>query len=262
MTNYIPQDFDIEKFNEEYRLFKENKDKLNSLNLKIKTGRDLLSSINIDEINKFLDDYREAEELNRKIEINKLITDNDNYTIMKKFGKKQGLASFFAGFLATALLAGAGASCYYAYYYNNFDYYYGSIGFLLALIFYIISFRKRNRAISAKKEIESMECEYADYTLTTNKLLDQKEEIIKKHSCQDFDAMAGLYQNKSIERDLYQEKAKLLNYDEKAYDDVLEENKARERDLKRLSRFNRPTEIYYELNSLPAEDLIVAQTEN
>lgn len=111
-----------------------------------------------------------------------------------------------------------------------------------------------------------MECEYADYTLTTNKLLEQKEEIIKEHSCQDFDAMAGLYQNKSIERDLYQEKVKLLNYDEKAYNDVLEENKAREKDLEKiLSKFNLSLseDNIIDLNqAYQRKDMIAAQIES
>lgn len=239
LSNSIPDSFDIDKLNIDYGIYEANNEKLNSLKIKIKSGKESIDSINIDEINKFIDDYKEAEELNHKIEINNILTDNKNYDVMKKFGKNQGLISFFTGFLGTAFILAAGASCYYAYYYNNINYYYGSVGFLIGIICYSFALKKRNIALNAKKEIESMECEYADYTLNTNQLNEQKHEIIKRNSCQDLYSMADINNKKTTEKSVYEERVKLLNYDEKTYNDLLDENKRIEKRLNKiLDSFN------------------------
>lgn len=234
LSNSIPENLDIEKLNMDFDIFKANNEELNSLKIKIKAGKESIESINIDGINKFMDDYKEAEEINHKIHINSVLTDNKNYDLMKKFGKKQGLNSIMGGFLGTAFMLVGGASIYGAYYFNNINYYYGSIGFLLAIICYVFSWRKRNIALSAKKEIESMECEYADYTLSNSDLNEQRDEILKRNDCQDFNAMADLYQKKTTEKGLYEEKIKLVNYDDNKYNEILEKNDKLERNLKSI----------------------------
>lgn len=241
LSNYIPKDFDIDKLNMDYSIYKANNEKMNSLKLKIKSGRESIDSINIDEINKFIDDYIKVEEIIKKIEINDVLSDSKNYDIMKKFGKKQGAISLLTGLLGTVSVLGAAASCYFAYYYGNINYYYGCIGFLLGIICYIFSWRKRNNAISAKKEIESMECEYADYKLSSRQLNEQKGEIIKRNNCEDSNNMADAYQKKSAEKNVYEEKIKLLKYDDNALNEILEENKQIEKQLaKILNAFDLP----------------------
>lgn len=233
LSNVIPDNFDVDKLNIDYGIYKANNEKLNSLEIKIQSGKKSIDTINIDEINKFMDDYRQAEEINHKIEINNILSDNKNYELMKKFGKKQGIISFLTGLLGTAFVLAAAASCYGAYYYNNINYYYGGIGFLLGIICYVFSWRKRNSALSAKKEIESMECEYADYTLSNSHLNEQNDEIIKRNSCEDINNMADVYQKKSAEKNVYEEKVKLLNYDDNTFKEILEENIKIERNLKK-----------------------------
>jgi len=234
LSNYITKDFDIDKMNMDYSIYKANNEKINSLESKIKSGRGSLDSINIDEINKFTDDYIKVEEISKKIEINNVLSDSKNYDIMKKFGKKQGTISILAGLLGTASVLGAGSSCYFAYYYGNTDYYYGGIGFLLSVICYIFSWRKRNTAINAKKEIESMECEYADYKLSSSRLNEQKDEIIKRNNCEAFDNMSDAYEKKSAEKNVYEEKIKLLKYDDNALNEILEENRQTEKQLAKI----------------------------
>ncbi len=234
LSNSIPEDFDIEKLNMDFDKFKANNEELNTLKVKIKAGKESIDSINIDGINKFMDDYKKAEEINHKIHINNVLTDNKNYDLMKKFGKKQSLNSVIVGFLGTAFMLAGGASVYGAYYYNNVNYYYGGIGFLLGLVCYVFSWRKRNIASSAKKEIESMECEYADYTLSNNDLKEERDEIIKRNDCQDFDTMADLYQKKTTEKDVYEEKVKLVNYDDNKYKEISEETEKLESKLKSI----------------------------
>ena len=90
--------------------------------MKMETGRESINSINIDVLNDFLNDYREVEELNHKIEINNVLMDNENYDLMKKFSKIQRRISLFTGLLGTAFTAAAAVSCYWAYYYNDFNF--------------------------------------------------------------------------------------------------------------------------------------------
>lgn len=234
LSNYIPENFDIERLNIDYSIYKANNEKINSLKKKIKSGKESIESINIDEINNFLDDYKEVEEINKKIEINDVLRDSKNYDLMKKFGKKHGVISFLTGLLGTASILAAAASCYIAYYDNDINYYYGSIGFLLGIICYIFSWRKRNIALSAKKEIESMECEYADYTLSNIQLNDKKDEIIKRNECEDFNNMAEVFRKKSAEKGVYEEKVKLLKYDDNSLNEILEENNQIEEHLTKI----------------------------
>ena len=239
LSNYIPEELDIDKLNIDYDIYKANNEKLNTLKMKMETGRESINSINIDELNNFINDYREVEELNHKIEITNVLADNKNYELMKKFGKKQRGISLFTGLLGTAFVSAAAVSCYFAYYYNEFNYYYGAIGFLIGIIFYVFSLRKRNIAINAKKEIESMECEYADYTLSNNELNEQKNEILKINNYEDFNSMADVFEKKSTEKSVYEEKVKLLNYDDNAFNEIQEENKKIEERLKNsLSSLN------------------------
>jgi chromosome segregation ATPase len=241
LSNFISENFDIDKLNMDYSIYKANNEKINALEMKIKSGRESIDSINVDEINKFMDDYREVEEISKKIEINDILADSNNYDIMKQFGKKQGIISFLTGLLGTVLILAAAAACYWAYYYNSVNYYYGGIGFLIGIICYVFSWRKRNTAVSAKKEIESMECEYADYKLSSNQLNEQKDEIIKRNSCEDFNNMADVFQKKSAEKSVYEEKIKLLKYDDNTLNEILEENKQIEKQLNKiLNNFNLP----------------------
>ena len=239
LCNYIPSDFDIDKLNEDYGLLKASGDKINALKEKMQLDKESIDSINIDEINKFIKDYTEVEELNSKIEINKVLTDNINYDLMKKFGKKQGWMSFFYGLSGTAFVSAAAVSCCYAYYNNNINYYYGGIGFLLGIIFFVFSWRKRNIALNTKKEIESMECQHADSILINGKMNDQINEIVKRNNYEDYLAMADAYQKKSAEKGIYEEKIELLNNDDNILNGLLEEsNIIRERLNKSLSILN------------------------
>lgn len=239
LSNKIPENYDIEKLNLDYEIYKSNKENIEVLKAKIKAGKESIKTINIDEINKFLDSYKEAEEINYKIETNNILTDSKNYDLMKKFGKNNGLLSVLTGLSGTAFILLAAASCYGAYYYNNINYYYGSIGVLAGIVLYVFSWRKRNIAISAKKEIESMECEYADYTLTNRDLNERKDEILKMYNCEGLNNMAQESQKKSAEKNVYKEKVKLLNYDDNNLKNIINENNKVEDNLKKtLGIFN------------------------
>lgn len=239
LSNYIPSDFDPDKLNEDYALFRANEEKIRGLNEKIKGDKEDIASVDINEIGMFLLDCAEVEELNRKIQINKTLADNMNYASMKKFGKKHGWLSFLYGFLGTAFIGAAGLSSYLAYYNNNADYYYGAGGFLIGIILFIFSKRKRNIALSAKKEIDSMECQGADYILLNSKMNEQIDQILKRNNFEDYPAMADAHQKKSEEKRIYEEKIEVLNKDEDMLKGLLEENTViRDRLDKSLSSLN------------------------
>ncbi|NLJ58050.1 MAG: AAA family ATPase [Tissierellia bacterium] len=233
LANYIPDNFEIDKLNSDYKLYKKNNEKTNNLQKKIIKGKKNISTINIEEINNFIDDYKKTEDIIKKIEINKILMDNKNYESMKKYRKSQGLKSFSMGLLGTLFVLAGAASSYGGYYYN-INYYYGGAAILPAIIFYVLSWRSKNRAQSAKKEIESMECEYADYRLSNNQLREEKEEIIKNKGFEDYDKMVEAFQKKNNEKTLYEEKAKLISYDENELKEIFEENEKKENNIAKI----------------------------
>ncbi len=239
LANKIPDDFEIDKLNLDYDIYIRNNEKINSLRKKIQSGKDSIASINLEEIDKFINDYKKAEDISRKIEINNVLTDNGNYELMKKFGKSNRIRSVLTGFLGTIFVLAGAASAYGGYYYGNINYYYGGVALLPGVISYVFSWKCRNRALSAKKEIESMECEFADYSLSNKKLLEEKEEIIKRNGFEKFDTMSKTYEKKCEEKLHYEEKVKLINYDENKINEISEENKEIEKKLKkRLNALN------------------------
>ena len=82
-----------------------------------------------------------------------MLGDSKNYDLMRNFARKQSLLSLLFGLLGTAFTGAAAASLYAAYYYNNISFYYGGTGFLIGIIFYVFSWRKRNLPLCWKKEM-------------------------------------------------------------------------------------------------------------
>ena len=165
ISNKISDKFSIDSLKKDYSNYKANIEKLTEMKSKLHTGYESIKSINIDEINNFLTDFKNVEEINRKIDIVNVFLDDKNYGIMKGFGKSQGIKSFFAFIIGAALLGAGAYSCYYGYTYNIFEYYYGAGALLPSILFFVSSSRKSSRSKSARKEIESMECSNANYTI-------------------------------------------------------------------------------------------------
>lgn len=224
ISNFMDGSFSVEKLNEDYSNYKSTIAKIIDMKSKIYSGYESIKSIDIDEINKFAESYDNVVEINKKIEIANVFLDDKNYETMKKFGKSQGIQSFFAGMFG-ALFLGAGAySCYLGYTMNVVEYYYGAGAIVPAVISFVLSSRKSTRGKSAKKEIESMECSHADYTLTVDQLKNQKNEIIKESGCDNFEVMSGLYKKKCTEKNIVEEKLNLLKYDEQELKQTEQEN--------------------------------------
>ncbi len=224
ISNYIDEQFDIDKLNEDYRNYKENNIKINDMKSKILLGHDAIKSIDIEEINKFIADYNEVEEINKKIDITKILLDEKSYDLMKKFGRNQNIKSFFTSIFVIAFVCAAACSFYLGYTLNIMEYYYGAGALIPAIICFIFASKQSNKSKSAKKEVESMECEYADYTISMNQLENEKEEIVKQAGCDNFQDMTDIFQKKSTENNVVEEKLRLLNYDEEILKEIEAEN--------------------------------------
>ncbi|HRC81921.1 MAG TPA: AAA family ATPase [Sedimentibacter sp.] len=239
LCNHIPSDFELDKLNEDYNLLRETQEKIDALKTRIESDKESIASIDLDEINKFISDYQEVEDLKSRIQINNALIDNMNYDSMKQFGMKHWWLSFLYGLLGFAFAGAGGYSCYYAYNNNIFTYYYGAVGFLIGIFFFVLSGRKRNIANSAKKEIESMDCQRADYTLHNGKMNEQIDEILKRNNFEDFPSMAEAHQKVSAEKSIYEDRMELLNKDEKTLKELMEERDTiKERLEMSLSRLN------------------------
>ena len=224
ICNCIDEHFDLDDLNDNYKNYKENNSKIKDMKYKIFSGYDSIKNINIEEINRFIDDYNKVEDINKKIEIAKVFLDEKNYEVMKNFGKSCSMKSFFIMLLGTAFVGAGAYSCYIGYTNNIIEYYYGAGALLPAIISYVSASRNSNKSKSAKKEIESMECEFADYTISINQLESEKEEIVKQSGSDNFDSMREIFLKKSTEKNVVEEKLRLLRYDEENLREIEVEN--------------------------------------
>ncbi len=234
ISNKINKEFDIDNLNENYNHYKKNNIKIIELKAKITAGQESVKTINIDEINNFIENYNEVEDINKKIEVVKIFLDDKNYNKMKGFKRTQNLYTFLW------LLIGSGAT-FGAWWYKFLitDYinsYYqgpwtenivaGAITALISIIILLILKPVFTKAKSAKNEIESMECEYADHTINLRNLNNSKNEIIKEADCEGFDDMTEKYNKILTEKSLYDEKLKLIQFDEDSLNSLKAENEA------------------------------------
>lgn len=224
ICNYVDEQFNLNNLNDNYKNYKENNSKIKNMKSKIFSGHDNIKNINIEEINRFIENYNKVEDINKKIEITKIFLDEKNYDIMKSFGKSCSIKSFFIMLMGTAFVGAGAYSCYIGYTNNIIEYYYGAGALLPAIICFISASRKSNKSKCAKKEIESMECEYADYTISMNQLESEKEEIVEQSGSDNFESMVELFQKKSTEKNVVEEKLRLLQYDEENLREIELEN--------------------------------------
>ncbi|MGD9568860.1 MAG: AAA family ATPase [Sedimentibacter sp.] len=236
ISNKITEQFNIDRLNMEYRKYKNNIEKLKDLQQKINTGKESISNINIEDINNFFESYRKIEDINRKIEITNVFLESQDYEAMKKY--RSSCISSVTGllFLAAALTLGVWwASFRYKDLIKSFiDQYYvvpesvnilaGAVTALMVLLFVFMVKPLLNKIKSSKNEIDSMECEYADHTISLNMLNEEKHEIIEYIDCESFDNLVEKFNKQNTEKSLYEEKNKLINYDIEAMNTLEQDN--------------------------------------
>ena len=235
-SNKITEQFNIAKLNNNYEKYINNITKINELKIKINSGKQGIININIDEINNFLNSYRTIEQIDRKVEIIDVFLDNKNYEDMKRFKSSRTGNVILLLLFAAALIGGVWWSSFqYNVIIKDFiDRIYvmqesvnitaGIVTGLIILITGIILKPLMNKIKSAKNEIDSMECEYADNTISLDKLNKERQEIISLTDCQNFDDIVEKFSELSIEKSMYEEKSKLINYDEDSLNTLENEN--------------------------------------
>lgn len=236
IANKITEQFNIENLNQNYRRYESNIAKINDLKIKINSGKESISNINIDEINYFLDCYRKTEDINRKIEMTNVFLDNENYEKMKGYRSARIRSIVLLLLFSGALTCGIwwSSSQFRDVIKDFIDQYYvmqeaaniaaGISTALIVIITGMIAKPILNKIKSAKNEIDSMECEFADYTISLDKLNKEKLEIIKDSGCESYDDIVEKFNKISIEKGLYEEKKKLINYDIESLNTLEREN--------------------------------------
>ncbi|WP_313344398.1 AAA family ATPase [Sedimentibacter sp.] len=232
ISNKIGNEFDIDRINADYNVYKENNAKINELKEKIAAGQENIKNTNADEIDKLIDSYNDVEDINRKTETVNIFLDDKNYNKMKSFRRAQILSGFL--WVITGAGAAFGTWWYKLLITGYINTYYqvpwteniiaGSITAVIGIMILIIIKPFLTKAKSAKNEIESMECEFADHTINLRNLNNSKDEIIKKSGCESFDEMTEMFGRMVTEKKLYEEKMKLIHYDEDSLDALTNEN--------------------------------------
>ncbi len=231
VSNRIKKDFDIDNMNDNFINYQKNNNKIADLENKILFGTESLKGYDFSEINKFIEQYEIVEENNNKIDIIKLLLSDKNYNLMIKFIKSQNLKGFMFALLGTLFLLLAGYSGYVAYYFNIVEYYGGLSAIVLGIIFYVMAVKSGRRVTSARKEVESIECQHADYNKIVKELENKNDEIFKETGCTNIEELKSTYEKKEKEQNIITEKTKLINFDKESLDKLLINNSDLEKNL-------------------------------
>lgn len=245
VSNKIDDSFNIEKLNLNYKKLKDNLSIIKGLESKIKVGQENIDSINIDEINSFFASYKSMEDIDRKIETNNIFLNNEVYEKISRYKTTQKRNVFFLTLLAAAPIGAAWwAGIEYESIIKDFiDKYYvmeesvyigaGIVSVLVAIIYAIAIKPYLNKIKSAKNEIDSMECEFADYTILLRDLNNEKDEILKQIECDVFSEITEKYNLLSVDKNIYEEKSKLINFDKNQLSLLEQENTDLKRELRK-----------------------------
>lgn len=218
VSNRINNDFNIDKMNDNFVNYQKNNNKITELKNKILLGTESLKGYDFNEVNKFIEHNEIVEENNNKIDLIKLLLSDKNYEIMIKFIKSQNLKGFLFALLGTLFILLAGYSGYVAYYFNVIEYYGGLSTIILGIISYIIAIKSGRRVSSARKEVESIECQHADYNKIVKELSNENDEIFKETGCTNIEEFKTKYEKKEKEQNIITEKTKLINFDKESLD--------------------------------------------
>lgn len=231
ISNNIKETFDIVKMNDNFNVYELNKFKIDEMKSKITIGNESLKDFDADEINKFIYKYKLVEENNNKIEILQILLSDKNYDTMKSFIKSQNIKRFMIDLLGTIFIALAGAAGYVAYYYDIIEYYSGVSIAILGFISYSIALKYKRRVINARKEIESIDCQHADYNKNIQELKSQIDEVLKETNCVDLNELKSSYENKENQQNIIKEKLKLLEFDKESLNALEKTNNNIEKSL-------------------------------
>ncbi|MDD2494001.1 MAG: AAA family ATPase, partial [Tissierellia bacterium] len=231
VSNNIDKNFDMEKVNSNFTSYENNNKKIENITQKIESGKKALEKFDLDEINKFVERHKELEETNSKLKLLNVLLNDKSYESMKAFVKSQKHKGTILTVLGILGFLIAGGFSYGAYYYNIMEYYYGGAISILGIILLILANKPKVKSLNARKEIESFECQHADYIKNIDLLSIKVNEIIKECNCEDYDDFNQKYEKNRNDHNAFLEKNKLLEYDKSTLNDLINENKEIERNL-------------------------------
>lgn len=236
ISNKIDEQFDIERLNLNFQKYQSNIVKINELKNKISLEKEEIISINIDEINDFLDSYQRFEDINRKMEMTNIFLDKENYEKMKSYKVSKIRNAALLTLLTAALIGGVWwSSLQYRDIIKKFiDRYYMAsesvnisaaiVTGLIAIIFIVVIRPVLKKISNAKNEINSMDCEFADYTISMENMDKEKQEIIVESGCENNDSFIEKHTEFSAEKQLYEEKSNFLKNDLESLSSLEHEN--------------------------------------
>ena len=236
ISNKIGEQFDIEKLNSDFQKYQSDIVEISELKDKISSGKEEISNINIDELNSFLDSHQKLEDIDRKIEMTNVFLYKESYEKMKSYRLSKIRDAVLLFLFAAALIGGVWWS---SFQYSNIikefiDRYYVSgesvniaatIVTALIVILSALTIRPVLKKIrNSKNEIDSMECEFADYTISLDKMDREKQEIITEAGCENIDDFIEKLNSVTAEKQLYEEKSSLLKCDVDSLNSLEHEN--------------------------------------
>ncbi len=224
LSNNITDDSIINNINEDFSSYETNKQKINELQAKIAAGKKSIEGFDLNEINKLIESYGESKENKAKIDIIKILLNDNSYEVMKKIAKSQNIKSILLTLLGLMFFSAAALSGYAAYYYAVSEYYYGTAAAVFGIFSLITAVKSKNRASNAIKEIESIECRNADQNKNLEILEERVDELLEAAGCSDMSEFKNLYEVKKNQLNIINEKLKLLEFDNENLDSLIETN--------------------------------------
>ncbi|HBD64779.1 MAG TPA: hypothetical protein DC038_10140, partial [Clostridiales bacterium] len=244
ISNKINEEFSIDILNGNYRKYKNNIVKIEELKIKIQAGKENLSGTNIAEIEGCLEKFEKIEDISRKIELTDVFLNNGNYEKMRSYKRFKSWGLFFMVLLASSVIS---ALWYSVYKYGNIiksfiDSYYvmdesvniaaGVVTALIVMLSVIFAGPVLNKIKSAKNEIDAIECETADNTVSLNRLHSDRQDIVSDAGCESLEEAVEKCGEMRTEKSMHEEKVKLIKYDEEALSTLKSENASLENNLR------------------------------
>lgn len=243
ISNKINEEFSIDILNGNYRKYKNNIVKIEELKIKIQAGKENISGTNIAEIEGYLEKFEKIEDISRKIELTDVFLNNGNYEKMRSYKRFKSWGLFFMVLLASSMISALWYSVYkYGDIIKSFiDSYYvmdesvnivaGIVTALIVMISVIFAGPVLNKIKSAKNEIDAIECETADNTVSLNRLHSDRQDIVSDAGCESLEEAVEKCGEMRTEKSMHEEKVKLIKYDEEALSTLKGENASLENNL-------------------------------
>lgn len=243
ISNKITEEFSIDILNGNYGKYKDNIVRIEELKVKIQAGKENLSGTNIEEIESYLEKFEKIEDFSRRIELTNVLLNNGIYEKMRSYKRFKSWGLFFMVLLASTLISALWYSVYkYSDIIKSFlDIYYvmdESVNISAAVVTALIVINSvifarpvLNKIKSAKNEIDAIECETADNTVSLNRLHSDRQDIVSDTGCESLEKAVEKCSKMRTEKSMHEEKIKLIKYDEEALSTLKSENASLENNI-------------------------------